>query len=141
MKIADFQKLVPQIKAAIELHVQTTLVEMAEKIAEDARGYIGHDQSDWPPLAESTIKNKERLGQPDAPLLATGALRDSIQVQVENHRALIGTDEKQAEYLEVGTADMPPRPFLSKSMMANAATIEAAFAKAMERAFMVKKGD
>jgi phage gpG-like protein len=49
------------------------ILSHAEQDRFDSEGF-----GEWPPLAESTIREKERLGYPDTPLLRTGDLRDSL---------------------------------------------------------------
>jgi len=93
------------------------------RIAERAREKIGVPQPAsglspaWPPLAESTIERKQRAGaaQPEAPLLLTGTLKDSITYIVHESESMveIGTDDPKAKYHELGAAGVPPRPFLA----------------------------
>lgn len=92
------------------------------RIAERARAKIGVPQPAsgfspaWPPLRESTIERKERAGaaQPEAPLLLTGGLKDSIGYAVHESegRVEVGTNHKAAAVHELGSAHTPPRPFL-----------------------------
>lgn len=90
-----------------------------EEIQKTAKGEIGFYQTgispfpDWAPLAESTEAEKARLGyEPDAPLLRTGEMRDSIEVMVEGSEAVVGTNDEKMKWHEYGTEKMPPRPVL-----------------------------
>jgi HK97 gp10 family phage protein len=134
--IKDFQRKLAQIPEMIALEVQAALAVVANKIAEDAKAMIGNEQADWPPLADSTIQDKERKGfEVPKPLLRTGEMRDSIQVHVEGNTAVIGTNNEYAVYQEGGTDKIPPRPFLSKSAVHNMDVIEVEFLAALEKAF------
>ena len=90
-----------------------------------AKGYIGREMSGWPRLAERTIADKQRLGfvghvSATDPLLRTGSMRDSIVLHVvqagNTASAVIGSAERKALWQEMGTARIPPRPFLSRAM-------------------------
>lgn len=96
--------------------------ELMEENATLSKDMIGHELPIWPPLAPSTVVEKERLGYTGRvsatdPLLRTGQLKDSIEPVV--HAGLgevtgeVGTDVRYAADLEMGTSRMPPRPFLS----------------------------
>lgn len=136
MRIKDFQSLVPRLQAAINLQVHEALVVVAEKIAQDARDKIGHDQAGWAPLADSTDVSKAAKGQPaDSPLLARGDLKKSIEVIVEGHTAVIGTNDEAAVYQEMGTSAIPARPFLSRAAMENVEFAEREFAAALRKAY------
>lgn len=83
----------------------------------EAKKAIGTYDFDWPQLAESTQHDRERKGfAPNEPLLRTGELRNSISHQVvSDHEVEIGSDSKVALWQELGTATIPPRPFLLPS--------------------------
>jgi hypothetical protein len=102
---------------AIELTTREILHTTGRRIAERARAKIGVPQAGWPPLQESTIERKQRAGaaQPEAPLLLTGALKDSITFIVHESESMveIGTNDPKAKYQELGAAGVPPRPFLA----------------------------
>jgi len=88
----------------------------------------------WAPLAAATIEDKLSQGFPTpSPLLRTGDMQRSIGHLVEQKAATeivvtLFTTSEYAPYQELGTKDMPPRPFigstvweLSAKMMAGAA--------------------
>lgn len=98
-----------------------------------ARNYIGHEQADWPTLSSATVDGfrheagfwvvgKQDLGYGgyESPLLRTGALRDSIDIDVGTLVGVVGSDSKTALYMELGTPSAryptPPRPIFSKAM-------------------------
>jgi hypothetical protein len=85
-----------------------------------AAEYIGNEMPEWPPLAESTIADKESKGfAVPAPLLRTGEMRDSIQVEVDpvELEMVVGSNELVALWQEMGTdRGIPPRPFLATGL-------------------------
>ncbi len=54
----------------------------------------------------------------EAPLLRSGALRDSVSHAVEGSRAVVGSIDPVATYQEQGTSRLPPRPFLAPTAAA-----------------------
>ena len=76
--------------------------------------YIGTYQTGWPRLAESTLEKKSA----DTPLLETGAMRDSIEKELDpiEMKVTVGSKSKIALWQELGTSRIPPRPFLSLAM-------------------------
>lgn len=119
--------LVPALEGAV---AGTTIMMTAL-----AREYIGHQQglvtaqapdatfyvAAWAPLADSTMDDKRRLGVvgPDGmPLYRTGAMKESISGAVNGLTGIIGSDSKIALYQEMGTAKIPPRPFLARAVIA-----------------------
>lgn len=104
---------------AIETKVvkHAVLEEAAEEVQETAKGMIGfyHQDPHWEALADSTEAEKARLGfEPDAPLLRTGEMRESITtvVSLNGDFAVVGSDEQKMVWHELGTTKMPPRPVL-----------------------------
>ena len=54
----------------------------------------------------------------EAPLLRSGALRDSVSHAVEGHTAVVGSTDPVAAYQEQGTPRLRPRPFLAPTAAA-----------------------
>lgn len=120
------------------LEMKDTLHECATIIQEAAKEKLGHYQgasgkfASWKKLAESTKNERELLGYTrNDPLLRSGELRDSIEVESHATKAYIGvksrpsTDEKEdigdiAVWMEGGTASVPPRSFLGPALYENA---------------------
>lgn len=107
------------------------LEKCAKAIEETAKAEIGTYQpavgpfQDWEQLADSTVAQRERLGfTPNDPLLRTGELRGSIERQVHNLEAVIGSKSDIAAYQEFGTDKIPPRPFLGPAVIHNRKKIE-----------------
>lgn len=96
------------------------LEAVGSKIEKDAKEIIGHYQRsdtgpfpEWEELAPSTKADRVSQGfTPNDPLLRTGELRNSIRHEVRGHSVAVGSDLDIAIYQEMGTATIPPRPFL-----------------------------
>jgi len=74
----------------------------------------------WAPLADSTEASKAAKGYPaDAPLLATGEMRDNIGHEIHGSDAVIGSPDDRAVYHEFGTDKMPPRPVFGPAVYKN----------------------
>lgn len=72
----------------------------------------------WLPLADSTQQERERLGYtPDDPLLRSGDMRDTIEHETDQFRAVIGSKDDKAGYQEFGTDRVPPRPFMGPAVV------------------------
>lgn len=98
--------------------LEAVLVYQMDRTAEEARGYPGTYHGYWPPLAESTLAEKGRLGYspPDNPLLRTGELKDSITFGSAGLVGYVGSSDPKAAFHEMGTARMPPRPIYALAM-------------------------
>lgn len=72
-------------------------------------------------------------GEP--PATDTGALASSISHRItdEGLSAEVGSDSAYAKFLEYGTVNMEPRPFLIPSVESNRQKIEQMFDKAVEK--------
>ncbi|MEB0059239.1 HK97-gp10 family putative phage morphogenesis protein [Variovorax sp. LG9.2] len=104
----------------------SALEHCARLVEEAAKEEIGTYQTAigpfdaWAPLADSTEAAKASAGYPaDAPLLATGALRNSIGHEVEGSTAIIGSTDEKMIYHELGTSKMPPRPVMVPALLRN----------------------
>ena len=93
-------------RAAVEIEARAK-----EKIGE-YQGQAGPFEA-WAPLAQSTQDSRESAGYtPDDPLLVTGAMRDSIEHNVQGEEAHIGSNDDKAVWQELGTETIPARSFL-----------------------------
>lgn len=124
MEFGAFMKLVAPIAIAAEL--RHGLEASAKAIEATAKAEIGKYQGEvgpfpaWSALAESTQVERERLGfTPNDPLLRRGDLRDSIQREVGNLEAVIGSKSEIAAYQEFGTEKIPARPFMGPAAFRN----------------------
>ena len=61
----------------------------------------------------------------------TGALRDSISITTVGNRAEISANTDYAAYVEFGTSQMAPQPYLVPSLIGNSGAVLAAMADAI----------
>lgn len=136
----QFGDLIPQLQEKLRQAVIESVQHAAMLIAQEAKDMIGHEQENWPPLAPSTIEQKQREGyEVPAPLLRTGHLRDSITFHVHETTASIGSNEPEAVVHEHGDSKVPPRPFLSSAAMKKLPEIGADLEVRLQRAFTGEK--
>ena len=129
--LAEFAVKLIELQASEVLALHEGLKRVAQVIEKTAKSEIGVYQNAvgpfpaWAPLADSTESRKAAMGYPsDAPLLATGEMRDSIQHQVGGLEAEIGSNDEKFEYHEFGTSKMPARPVLGPAAYRNKRKIE-----------------
>ncbi len=83
---------------------------------------------------------REGLSQPpgsgghEQPWAKTGALRDNVGAQANGLEAVVGSSDKAAAPQEMGTATIPPRPFLAPAAAAHGADIAQAVGSAVAAA-------
>jgi HK97 gp10 family phage protein len=124
--VAEFAAHLLSVEIAGARAAQHGLEKAAKLIEADAQARIGHYQDEsgpfaaWVPLSPVTEQEKARLGYPEnAPLLRKGDLRASISHEVQGLEAVIGSTSDIAVYQELGTAAIPPRPFLGPAAFDN----------------------
>ena len=129
--ILSFVEHLAKVELALHLMDHHALDKAAQIIEQDAKNQIGHYQSEagpfnaWPELAESTQKERERLGfAPNDPLERTDALKNSISREVRVPEAVVGSTSDIMVYQELGTATIPPRPVLGPAAFKNRDKIE-----------------
>lgn len=118
MTLDDLARMLGASAQSVRPRLVADLAKVGELTATMAAEFIGHEMPEWLALAPATIEEKERLGYVDQvsatdPLLRTGAMRDSIKIEIEGLEMAVGSTDKIAAYQEVGTAHIPPRPFLA----------------------------
>lgn len=126
---ADFPRLIATLTHAGSMEAtivgSNVALEYAELVRDQAKELLGHDQADWPVLADATIADRTRQGYPaDAPLLRTGQMRDDIAVlYAENGLYEIGIPAGAPSFIyaqvqERGNRDMtvPARSFLVRAI-------------------------
>ncbi|MFC4526418.1 hypothetical protein ISN76_12900 [Dyella halodurans] len=118
-----------QVTEALALHKALDVVgRVVENTAQAEIGFyqeaVGSFEA-WAPLADSTEQEKARLGfEPDAPLLRTGEMRDSIGHEVGALEVVIGSTADEMVYQELGTETIPPRAVLGPAAIHNHERIE-----------------
>lgn len=119
MDLEQFASELSSASASIATGLEAGFRGIVKEIEETAKEEIGVYQpaygpfDAWAPLAESTKSDRVRQGySEDEPLLRSGELRDSIESEVVGLAAIVGTKSEIGLWQEVGTASIPPRPFI-----------------------------
>ena len=112
LSLAGFVAFLPSLALEVEHANHSALEKAAQIVEEEAKRVIGTYDYNWPPLAESTLKNKTA----DTPLLETGEMRDSIEHVSDHKEAQIGSNNDKAVWQELGTRTIPPRSFLAGAL-------------------------
>lgn len=120
MDLLGLSALFAGLATEIELEIHESLKTVGKIVEDEAKDEIGTQQgaagptAAWADLADSTKETRVALGYPeDEPLLRDGDLRDSITHEIEGNTVSIGSDSDVGLYQELGTAKIPPRPFLT----------------------------
>lgn len=139
MNAKEFAQLIPLLQSRVNNAITAGVHHAAVIITEEAKSQIGHPQSGWPPLADTTEKTKsaEGFATPD-PLLRTGSLRDSIKYEAVGHHATVSSDHTEAAIHEHGSDKVPPRPFISSAAMKKLPEIAIDMTARVRQAFTTK---
>jgi phage gpG-like protein len=68
-------------------------------------------QGGWAPLAESTVRQKQRIGK-EVPLVRTGAMRSGFTSFYSRDNAGVGNELSYSRFHHEGTARLPQRTLL-----------------------------
>lgn len=121
----EFAEVVRGMAARVRPVLLRVAAVTAVELERRAKDYIGEERPEWKPLSPRTIRDKLKLGygnqvSPTDPLLRTGHLRSSITGEVVDDDpmiyVIIGSDDLIAPAHELGTARIPPRPFLALAL-------------------------
>lgn len=101
--------------------VQQSAMEQACRVIEaEAKRELGTYQDGagsfvaWAELADSTKDQRVALGfSENEPGLRTGEMRDSIRHQATPELGVVGSDDENLVYFELGTSKQPPRSVLA----------------------------
>lgn len=119
MSLAGFAAFATALGAELVHRRHKALEEAAKLVETEAKRVIGTYDYNWPPLAESTKRDRVAKGfAEDEPLLRTGEMRDSIEHTVTMKtiaadEAQIGSNNDKAVWQELGTSHIPARSFLA----------------------------
>jgi HK97 gp10 family phage protein len=138
MSKVSFKELILKFAELPELvtkEIEKEIKKSAIKIRDDAVKKFGEYQPEvgsypaWEQLKEATIKQKEKAGGSEDPLIGhsdsngskvwSQPLRNTIGIKTEKLTAAVGTDDPLGEYHEYGTEHIPPRPFLRPALYEN----------------------
>ena len=141
--LAGFAAHCLTMEADIKLAEEAAMEKACQMVEKAAKRAIGKylPGYDWPQLAAATQEERRRLGfDANKPLLRTGELRDSLSHSVGYEGTelvgYVGSTSKIALYQEMGTSRIPPRPFLSASLMAQERAIVELFGRMVSAAMM-----
>ena len=102
------------------------LTQAAELVEEDAKASLGTHQAAagpipaWSDLSPVTQADRVSRGfSPNEPLLRTGELRDSIDIDVFRDHAHVGSTHDGAPAHELGSDTVPQRSFLAGAAYRN----------------------
>lgn len=119
MNLEQFAREMSSASASIATGLEASFRVIVKEIEETAKEEIGVYQpaygpfDAWAPLAESTKADRIRQGySEDEPLFRSGELKDSIESEIVGLAAIVGTKSEIGLWQEVGTASIPPRPFI-----------------------------
>lgn len=136
----EFAESMQVAAARVPAEIEAVVERVAVSATIKAKSYIGVQQPEWMPLAESTMNEKARLGYggpPDFnPLLREGNMRDSYEPLILGFTGGVVSDSKTAGYQEFGTSRIPPRPVTAKAVLESMPELEAELAAAGERILM-----
>jgi hypothetical protein len=117
--LRDIQHVTHTLDSVATTNLAEQMNISGQQMVEYARSMFGtyEHEGNWPQLAESTQRDRERLGfPPNEPLLRTGNLRDSYSYDLTVTPSVIflmvGSDDPRSIFEELGTESMPPRPVL-----------------------------
>ena len=137
--LALFAVHLASLEVAVRQEMQRGLKRALVVIENDAKAQIGHYQGEvgefpaWAPLADSSEKEKDRIGAPlGAPLLRHGGLYASFEHEVlAFDDGVVGSTDPTLIYHEFGTEKMPPRPVLGPAVVKNRERIQQILGKAI----------
>lgn len=142
MDLEQFAREISSASASIATGLEVSFRVIVKEIEETAKEEIGIYQpaygpfDAWAPLAESTKADRVRLGySEDEPLLRSGVLRDSIESQIVGLAAIVGTKNEIGLWQEVGTAHIPPRPFIGPAYVRKIDPLMESIGRAISRGF------
>lgn len=140
--ISDLARVLEQNAKPVQAALAGAMKSSAIAVAEAARDELdGKDKpQNWPDLSAATKVEHARKGYDEnAPLQGNGALRDSIQYRSSEKSFEVGSDSQIAVYQELGTATIPPRPFLEPAMHRLIPIILETVGKAIEKSLAGEK--
>lgn len=127
-----FETLAKEEKKAVKraLTISAGLVknEVVSSIRNVSKGIIRDKKGRWQKATSKRGKKQHRVshaGEP--PNTDTGRLIQSIQTEVTDATASVGTNVEYGRYLELGTSKMAARPFLTPAVEKNRAKVEKIF--------------
>lgn len=127
---------------AIDVVGRKALAKAARLVEKTAHDKLGVYQAGvgpynaWDALSARTLERHEQYGVGDTPLVLTGAMRSTIEHEIQDNVAVIGSKSDVAFWQEFGTPTIPPRPFIGPAAFENRDAIEQMFALALATGIM-----
>lgn len=142
MDLEQFARELSSASTKIASELELGFHVIVKDIEETAKEEIGVYQpaygpfEAWAPLAVSTRADRVRQGYTeDDPLLRSGELRDSIESKVVGLAAIVGTKSQIGFWQEVGTENIPPRPFIGPAYVRKIDPLMESIGRAISRGF------
>ena len=105
-------------------HEKEALEKAAKLVERTAKAELGHYQDSagpfgaWPELADRTQDDRVKAGfTANDPGLRTGEMRESIGHAVGDKEAVVGSNDENMVYFELGTVKQPPRSVLGTALV------------------------
>ncbi|MFI4954872.1 MAG: hypothetical protein ACHP9Y_03055 [Gammaproteobacteria bacterium] len=142
--LKSFARHLEKCIAKFPEYEKKTALFFGEILEKEAKDKIGHLQaaagpfSEWAELAESTKRDKERLGyvynSEYNPEYRTGELKDSIHFAyfAALREIVLGSDSEIMVYQELGTKYIPPRSMIGATMFQAAMLVNIYFSEMMK---------
>jgi phage gpG-like protein len=127
MSILEFVAKTKAMEHDLKKVEHAIIARACEMVCAEAKRVLGEGYPEWPALQPETIAHKMGKG----PLLETGELRGSIEWHAEGNEGQVGSNIEKAVWHELGTARIPPRPFLMGAAIRMEPLIHAMAAKAV----------
>jgi phage gpG-like protein len=128
-----FARHLEQLAVKEEAALRKGLARGAAALEEAAKAEFGNRQDDigeFPSWAPAVGADARAQAENQAPLLGSGALRDSISHEVSGLQAAIGSTSKVLVFHELGTDAMAPRPVLGAAALRSREEVQAILAEA-----------
>lgn len=124
-------------EAALLASLHNGLEKCGKRLVSTMKAEIGHYQpgagpfAAWADLAESTEEHKAKMGYPaDAPLEATGQMRDEFTHEVHGLECIAGSKDPKMVWHEFGTPKMPSRAVVGPAALTQKEFIRRTIGKA-----------
>ncbi|AFY60349.1 phage virion morphogenesis protein [Synechococcus sp. PCC 6312] len=107
-RLGNPREMLADIGAHMDMKTRTRIRQLGQP--QDAVTTL--DGQAWAPLAEATIKHKQRKRKKERKLQQDGELLGTITYQANSQQVEIGSGAKHSVYQQFGTKNIPARPFL-----------------------------
>ena len=131
------------IQASVALEAHHGLEKVASSIEKTAKEELGSYQQGigpygaWPELAEATKADRIRQGYSENdPGVRSGAMQESISHQTGWTEAVVGSDDQNLVWFELGTEKQPPRAVLGPAVEHNHRLIHQIMGRALVRGML-----